>query len=201
MNTVEQVEKLRTMANISYEEAKEALTATNGDMLEAIINLEKQGKVNPPPRDGYYSSRQQSTDSTNAGFNEDPGRCCGRGKNAFHNGLKQVGSFLMTLLHKGNVNIFEMHKDRELKAAFPITVLAILLFFAFWVTVPLIVIGALFGYRYRFSGPDFDGNAVNNFMDEACDAVDEFKKNVQKDAKLHVQVEVNGNNEDTDRRS
>ena len=42
--TLEQVEKLRTHANVSYEDARAALEATGGDMLEAIIRLEKEGR-------------------------------------------------------------------------------------------------------------------------------------------------------------
>jgi len=56
MTTLEQVEKLCAMANISYEEAKAALDVANGDLLEAIIYLEKQGKVHAPTGGGYYSS-------------------------------------------------------------------------------------------------------------------------------------------------
>ena len=58
MTTLEQVEKLRTMANVSYDEAKTALDAVNGDLLEAIIYLEKQGKVTAPSGGGYYSSER-----------------------------------------------------------------------------------------------------------------------------------------------
>ena len=49
MVTLEQVEKLREHANISYDEAKAALENANGDILQAIIDLEKQGKIKPPP--------------------------------------------------------------------------------------------------------------------------------------------------------
>jgi len=56
MTTLEQVEKLCAMANITYEEAKTALDAANGDLLEAIIYLEKQGKVTAPTGGGYYNS-------------------------------------------------------------------------------------------------------------------------------------------------
>ena len=42
----EKVEKLVQKANVSYEDAKNALEAANGDMLDAIIALEKAGKVN-----------------------------------------------------------------------------------------------------------------------------------------------------------
>ena len=40
MVTLQQVEELRRYADITFNEAKEALEETNGDILEAIINLE-----------------------------------------------------------------------------------------------------------------------------------------------------------------
>ena len=48
----EQVQKLREYANISYEEAKKALEEANGDMLEAVINLEYQNSIKPPETGG-----------------------------------------------------------------------------------------------------------------------------------------------------
>jgi len=42
---IEQVEKLKELADVSYEDAKQALEQCNGDLLEAVIYLEKQGKV------------------------------------------------------------------------------------------------------------------------------------------------------------
>ena len=45
MDNFEKVEKLVQKANVSYEDAKQALEEANGDMLDAMIALEKQGKV------------------------------------------------------------------------------------------------------------------------------------------------------------
>ena len=45
MERLEMIEKLRQHADISYEEAKQILDETNDDMLEAIVLLEKQGKL------------------------------------------------------------------------------------------------------------------------------------------------------------
>jgi len=44
MITIEQIDELRKRLDVTYEEAKEALEACNGDMLEAIIYLEKTTK-------------------------------------------------------------------------------------------------------------------------------------------------------------
>ncbi|MDR2615905.1 MAG: ubiquitin, partial [Oscillospiraceae bacterium] len=48
MATLEQVEKLRERANVSFEEAKAALDEADGDLLDALILLEKQGKTAAP---------------------------------------------------------------------------------------------------------------------------------------------------------
>jgi hypothetical protein len=63
MITIEQVEKIRERANVSYEDARAALEATDGDMLEAMIHLEKQGKI-PGPKTSSYNT------ATGATYNE-----------------------------------------------------------------------------------------------------------------------------------
>ena len=45
MDEFEKVEVLREKANVSYEEAREAIKQADGDLLEAMVILEKQGKV------------------------------------------------------------------------------------------------------------------------------------------------------------
>lgn len=42
---LEQIDELRKRANVSYEDAKDALERCNGDMVEALIYLEKQNKL------------------------------------------------------------------------------------------------------------------------------------------------------------
>ena len=59
----------------------------------------------------------------------------------------------------------------------PITLLIVLMFFSFWVVVPLLVIGLFFDMRYHFSGSnvrsvDID---INKAMDSAADAAESIK--------------------------
>lgn len=179
MTTLEQVEKLRALANVSYEEAKTALEATNGDLLEAIIYLEKQGKITAPAGDGFYSSKKTST-ANEPGFNEacwEKHKHCHHGK-SFMTVLKKIGRFCLDLIRRGNSNSFEVLKGEESKATIPVTVLALMLIFAFWFTIPLIIVGLFFGFRYRFQGPDFRGNTVNDAMDSAADAAENLKKSM-----------------------
>ena len=51
--TLEQVEALRARAEVSYEEARAALEDSGGDLLDALISLERAGKLRP---DGAPSS-------------------------------------------------------------------------------------------------------------------------------------------------
>jgi hypothetical protein len=52
--SIEQVEKLKERADITYEEAREALEKAGGDLLEAIILLEREGKT--ARNTGFYST-------------------------------------------------------------------------------------------------------------------------------------------------
>ena len=181
MTTLEQVEKLRAMANVSYDEAKAALDAANGDLLEAVIYLEKQGKVNTPSGGGYYSS--EKTSDPNAGayktqYWEKQTNNCNGGEN-FTSLIKKLGRFFLKLIRKGNANSFEVLKDQESKASAPVTAFALLLIFTPWITIPLLIIGLFFGFRYRFIGPDLSGNTVNTAMNSAADAAVNLKKSME----------------------
>jgi hypothetical protein len=60
---LEQIETLRERANVSYEEAKAALETCNGDIVEALIYLERQNKVKADRKtcaeSGFFSSVKQ----------------------------------------------------------------------------------------------------------------------------------------------
>lgn len=158
MDKLEKIERLRERAQVSYDEAREAFDQANGDLLDALILLEKQGKVRPPKGDGYYRSEQQTVTEQVTGKEEEPSE--GRRKsteeepNNFKETLDRIVKFLGGLIRKGNTTNFEILKEKEHMASFPVTVLALLLLFAPWVTLPLIVIGLFFGFHYQFVSND-----------------------------------------------
>ncbi|MDF2503347.1 DUF4342 domain-containing protein [Clostridium sp.] len=53
---VELIDELRKRANVSYEEAKDALEKFNGDLVEALIYLEKQNKVKNNEDSGFFAT-------------------------------------------------------------------------------------------------------------------------------------------------
>ena len=180
MVTLEQVEKLCERTNLSYNEAKAALEETNGDILEAIINLEKQNRIPAPKGGGYYSSRntqQNREDNDSKGNMKEESKA----DNSTSFG-ELVGKFFRwcgKIVNKGNRNNFEIIKDGDKIMSIPVTVLAVLLLFMFWITIPLMIVGLFFGYSYMFSGPDLGKESVNRAMDSVAGVAENIKKEVK----------------------
>jgi hypothetical protein len=171
MTELEQVEKLRERAEVTFEEAKEALDASNGDLLDAMIYLEKLGKVVTPPGGGRYSSASAPPpDGGSARTN--------RGE-SFRDVMKGLGKFLMNLFEKGNSNYLDVMKNGETLFSCPVTVLVVLLIFLFWGIVPLFIVSLFFGFRYRFCGAELGRETVNKVMSDASDAVDDLKSSFE----------------------
>lgn len=175
MATLEQVEKLRERANVTFEEAKAALDATGGDILEALILLERQGKTTAPAGGGYYSSGGAAGEQKS----EPQAEKKPAGGETFGGVIRHIGRFLRKLLHKGNTNSFLIYRYDQLQASLPITALVLMLVFMFWITIPLMIVGLFFNFHYRFSGPDLGKDAVNNAMDSAARAAEDIKRSVQ----------------------
>ena len=181
MVTLEQVEKLREKANISYEEAKAALEKTNGDILEAIINLEKEKRIPAPEGGGFYSSKG-SQQNPEGNYREGKSKGETKPQDDSISFAELVGRFLGwcgRIIDRGNRNSFEVKKDGAKIMTVPVTVLAVLLIFTFWITVPLIIVGLFFGYRYRFAGPDLGKENVNQALDSVAKAAENFKREVK----------------------
>ena len=75
--------------------------------------------------------------------------------------------------------MLDVQRNGEVMLSIPLTVLVLLLIFAFWVVIPLIIIGLFFGCRYLFRGPDLEKTGLNKMMDAAADAAENIKKEVK----------------------
>ena len=182
MATLEQVDKLRERANVSFEDAKEALDQSNGDLLDALIYLEKNGKAAPPSGGGHYSSDGTAGD---AGENAKSGgenaktekeRPAGEG---FGNMLGRFGRFLARIFNIGNTNFIVAEKGGSVLFTCPVTVLVLLVIFLFWITIPLFILSLFFGFRYHFSGDEIGRESVNNVMSGASDAAEDLKNSIK----------------------
>ena len=189
MITLEQVEKLCERANVTYDEAKAALEATNGDLLEALINLERQGKAKAPKGGGQYVSAEvvepQQDGRRHSNGASDKKTYKTYDGTSFGELVGRFIRFCGRIINKGNINNFVVTKAGEAVIKLPITAMVLLLILAFWVVIPLLIIGLFFGYRYFFNGPDFEGTGVNKAMDSVADAAENLKNGVNKEADKH----------------
>ena len=184
MTELEKVEKLREKANVTFAEAKEALDAANGDILEALILLEKQGKSTIPAGGGFFSG-----DGASPSQHEQPGKNArSGGKSAGENIgdlLRRFGKFCIFLFNKGNTNFLDATKGETPLFSCPVTVLAVLLIFFFWVTVPAFIISLFCGFRYKFRGAELGKDSVINVMDSAAGVVEDVKKSLAEGRNNH----------------
>jgi hypothetical protein len=163
MITIEQVEKLKKYTGVSYAQAKEALEQTDGDILEAVILLEKQQKIQPHGEktviETKFEEKKNDSDKSEKKSKD----------SELNETFRDLGRFLKDLLHKGNTNRFDVIKDKKVVMMIPMTLFVLLILFAFWFMLPLLVIGLFFGYGYRFSGADLEKTNVNEAVDKVSD--------------------------------
>ena len=172
MDEFEKVEKLRQKANVSYEEAKKALDEANGDVLDAMLALEAQGKVSPDEQSTHSTTYDEQKDyvsvrDTVDGQDEKDKRTLG-----------QKIKYLCKLIWlKCRNNKFTVERREERIISIPVWVLLLAIIFAFWTVGVIMIVGLFFDCRYAIVGPD-DLSAINNVMDKAGDVVDKVKEEV-----------------------
>lgn len=161
--TLELVEQLRTYADVSFTDAKAALEATGGDLLEALVWLEQQGKI---PAAGVSSARSDP----NA---PNPLELSPRQRE--EKPLERVWRWLTE-------NRLECSKG-ERRFEIPIAVLIALALFACYVVVLGVVLGFCFGWRFHFAGPELGSKMVNDVMDAIDDTAGEIVRQVKENFK------------------
>ena len=178
MDRMEMVEKLQSKANVSYEEARNALEANDWDLLDALVMLEAEGKVKRPDDAAGYSTRNRKEKA--------PEPRAKAVKDTAMPALARVWEWIKDMIRKGNRNQLVISRKHEEIVALPIT-LAVLLLIFLPVGLTFIVIGAfigvLFGVRYALRGPDISpkvSEAMTSAQEKAARAVelrkDDFKK-------------------------
>ena len=181
--TLEQVGKLKEFADVSFADAKAALEASEGDLLNALIWLEQQGKI---PSSGVcsYSTRDDQTTGTPPQWEEPPETgSCDRKQERGKEEARNFGRAVRRWLVDDRLEAYHRESGREFQV--PLGVALVLLILAFWLVPVLLVLGYVLGWRYRLAGPDLNREDVNEVMeninDTASDVVTSVKKNLNKD--------------------
>ena len=151
MDDLEKVETIRTKCNVSYTDAKAALDAADGNVLDAIIWLESQGKTQTTSEKTDFSKKMDS-----------------------------VWEYLKKLFRLSLDTKFIATRRDAIILNIPILI-PIIALFAWGATIWLMLIGLFFGMRYRIDSDGDVPGSINNLMNHAADAADGIKQNLNDD--------------------
>lgn len=176
MDHLEKVEKIREKTGVSYEDAKAALEANGYDVLDAIVYLEKQGKVPQPKISSYSTGQEQQSDAFSQAQQTYKKDCQ---KKSTGDLLGRFCRFCVRLLKKSCDTTFEITRNDNQVASLPVLLLILCAIFAFWVTLPLLIVGLFFGCRYQFRGFESTSIDINDVCDKASEACENIKQDFQ----------------------
>ena len=174
MEKLKLVDKLKNKANISYEEAKDVLEKSNWDMLEAMLYLEAHGKVEKPSLSIFYTNESKESYNENG---EEVNLKKDTNENNFENknGFEGVFEAICKAIDTCNNIFIEIIRNSRVILKIPFTVLIVLLFFAFWIVIPLMIIGLFFNMEFLVSSKKIDVDKINKVFKETSKVVKDVK--------------------------
>ena len=186
MDNYQKVEQLVSKAGCSYEEAKTALEANGWDMIDAIVSLEREGKVKTEESGTAVQYAEEpvevvpdvSADEIEGDFdrkitysyNADQGSA---GKEGSAKRDRKFLKRIKRILTKNRMVVIKSSGQQILDL--PIWIPIIALIAVFWATLIVAVIAMLFGCRFHFEGEDLGKTNINNTMDKATDYAEKVK--------------------------
>lgn len=169
MEKNEMINTLVRKANISKEEAQEVLQQCNWDLLDAIVYLEKRGKI----------EKNEVTAITVVEVKEEEKEEKKKQEEKFGGIGEIIGrifKFIGKLVKKANKNFLVIRKENEKSIRISLTISILFLIFLSIPTIILLIIGLFCGYKYSISGSDFNCDGINNIFEEVSKSADHIKK-------------------------
>lgn len=176
MNKLEKVEMVREKTGVSYEDARNALEQCEYDVLDAIVLLEQQGKTQQQTAHHTTSYSEPTISSDMVRAQEEYQQSSK--KTAFNESFDNIMEGLKKLCARGLEVTFVVERRSVQVMAIPVLLLAILVLFLFPATVPLLIVGLFFGFRYHFEGLNNTSVDVNDVMDHVADQAESFREDV-----------------------
>lgn len=174
MDNLEKVEKIREKTGVSYEEAKSALEACNYDILDSIVYLEKLGKVKAPSVTSYTTTAPEESQEFARAQESYENSCKDTSMGeAFNKFFRWCGR----MVKKGCDTTFHVVRNGNKVMSVPVIVLVLLLLFAFWIALPLLVVGLFCDCKYSFEG--FKSTTVD--LNDMCEKASETCENIKND--------------------
>ena len=187
MDNLEKVVQLVDKAGCSYVDAKAALENNDWSLLDAMIELESEGKVVKPAEPEVIRAEEAEQIKPEEFKNEKKGsygkgnfgddarhyrRQAADATKSFFTRVKEALTLnYMTVLGRSGNQVLHV----------PMWVLLILLICWFWGVIGLALVLMIFGCRFHFEGRDFGKINVNDTMDKASQKVYETGQKVHEE--------------------
>ena len=174
MDKLEKVERLRQNAHVTYEEARSALDECGDDLLDAMVLLEKQGKVKKPSQTVYSTSYQEQAQYINV-----PARVAQQKKSA-PNLKRSIARLFSSLIRFVKSTSFSVTRGEKKFFTLPSWLMALIAVIFWKYVLPVGLIALLFGFRYSFEWQentaepdDVNTAAANNILSRAGEVAEE----------------------------
>ena len=194
MNEFEMIEKLVERENVSFEEARDALRAAGGDLVDAIVYLERKAKTDAEQAaeaEAKALEAMADTAETDEAANDTNNTIKMTANDAAAEEMGEETMKERTRNTKGNTgaairgffrkvkdvlvnNELRITRNGEEKVKVPAWAAAIILVCFFHVSAIAIIVSLFFGCRYAFIGKD-DLSRANACLDKAGDLADKVK--------------------------
>ncbi len=175
----EKVERLKECANVSFEEARDALKKCDGDLLEAMVYLERLGHAKqhaPIPEEFKTEEKKQYFQKADAAKPKQ--------KKEGASFLKKLGHLLGAIIRKSMENYIVVTHNGDVKFKISLFVFAILFLIFHMGLIILMGVSLFFGVKYSFTGKA-DLSGVNRVVANAGDRASAWWSN------YHYSPEVN----------
>lgn len=176
MDRFEKAQKVCEATGVSFDDARTALDECAYDVLDAIVWLERQGKV-----DRHTASYTTATAAGAGSFADEMSQAQNdyeraTKKGSFSKTLNRIMDGLRRLCKKGLDTSFVVTRQSRQLVSIPVLVLVILMLLFFWWMVPAIIIGLFFDCKYRFEGFDHAIIDVNDIAERASEGASALKR-------------------------
>lgn len=196
MENYQKVEQLVNKAGCSYEDAKAALEGCEWDMLDAVISLERDGKISKetaeqkteepieiiPEISADKVSGNNSQQITYV-YAEGQGGNNAGGENTDNSqkepkGVRKLWNRIKSILMNNRMLVYKSNGQQIVDLPIVIPLIALIAFF--WATLILAGVAMVFGCRFHFEGEDLGKTTINNTMDKATDYAEKVRNDFSK---------------------
>lgn len=182
MDRLNLVEKLRTKTGITYEDAKMVLEINNWDILDAILDLERQGKIKGPSVSIFYTNEyNENYEDEDQQFNFQEVKKDNNYKS--NNNFEGIFEAICKVIDTCNNIFIEIRGKNNFFLKLPLTVVIVLLIFGFWILIPLVVIGLFLDIKFSVESKKVNTDKTNDILSKISKEVQNIKSKIKSGGK------------------